>query len=169
MSRSGRRQPITRLCVDQPDGIPHLVDHPRAARCDQHREQRRKWGGANSFRRRTSKPLLPWTPDPLEPTRRREALDQFADKNAADILRTARLIKGTLETLKEARAGLPLAHQQHFDVGIARIDALANDLTVTARVMGPGAVADSVSSFGLTRHRDADQTVPAAAPKPFTC
>lgn len=138
MNRGKADPVITRLCVDQPDGIPHLVDHPRAVRCDQHREQRRKWGDANSFRRRTGKPELAWTPDPLEPRRRREALDTFADKNAADILRTARLIQGTLTKLKQARARLPLAHQQHFDVGIARIEALANDLMVTAGVMGGG-------------------------------
>lgn len=135
--RRGKADPvITRLCVDQPDGIPHLVDHARAVRCDQHREQRRKWGDANSFRRRTGKPELAWTPDPLESKRRRDALDMFADRNAADIVRVARLIQGALTNLKQVRRGLPATHQQHFDVGVGRIEALANDLIVTARVMG---------------------------------
>lgn len=39
-----------RLCADQPDGIPHLVDRPRAQRCDQHRAQRHRWSDANLYR-----------------------------------------------------------------------------------------------------------------------
>lgn len=125
-----------RLCVEQPDGIPHLVDRPRAVRCDQHREQRRKWSDANSFRRRHNQPPQPWVPNPLELERRREAISLFVDRNAADVLRDALLVIRTAEALKQVRAVLPLSHQQHFDVGVARIEALAGSLVATAEAMG---------------------------------
>lgn len=125
-----------RLCADTPEGIPHLVDAPRAHRCDQHRAQRHRWSDANLYRKRNGLPLLEWIPDPLTAERRREALRDFSDRNAADIVRAAEMIKRTISTLAQIRGDLPSASQQHFDVGAARIVALASDLLDTAAAMG---------------------------------
>lgn len=137
-----------RLCLDQPDGIPHLVDRPRAVRCDQHREQRRKWSDANSFRRRINQPPQPWVPHPLERERRREAIRLFTDENAADVLRAATLIQRTVRDLRQVRRGLPTTYQQHFDIGVARIEALAAGLVATAQTMGSGLQAPSSTGGG---------------------
>ncbi|MEZ5184677.1 MAG: hypothetical protein R2720_02935 [Candidatus Nanopelagicales bacterium] len=127
-----------RLCADQPDGIPHLVDQPRAKRCDQHRAQRHRWSDANRYRstRVPPLPLLPWEPDPLTPQRRREALRQFADINATQIFDTVRNIRATLGRLQEVRPALTPQARQPFDLGLARLDALAKTLLDIAQVMG---------------------------------
>lgn len=127
-----------RLCADQPDGIPHLVDQPRAKRCDQHRAQRHRWSDANRYRstRVPPLPLLPWNPDPLTPQRRREALRQFADINATQIFDTTRHIQATVKTLTEVRDAMTPQARTHFDHGIARLDVLTKTLLNIARTMG---------------------------------
>lgn len=127
-----------RLCADQPDGIPHLVDQPRAKRCDQHRAQRHRWSDANRYRANRKPPLppLPWNPDPLTPQRRREALHQFADINATQIFDTVRNIRATLGRLREVRPALTPQARQPFDLGLARLDALAKTLLDIAATMG---------------------------------
>jgi hypothetical protein len=127
-----------RLCADRPDGIPHLVDQPRAQRCDQHRAQRHRWSDANRYRKRQEPPLppLPWQPDPLTPERRREALHLFADHNATQIVETARHIRATINRLREIRPTLNAQSRQHFDLGVARLEALTNTLTDIAATMG---------------------------------
>lgn len=127
-----------RLCADQPDGIPHLVDQPRAKRCDQHRAQRHRWSDANRYRSRQDPPLppLPWEPDPLTPQRRREALHQFADHNATQIIDTVRHIQATITRLTDVRDAMTPQARQHFDLGIARLDALTKTLLDIAQTMG---------------------------------
>jgi len=136
-----------RLCPDQPDGIPHYVDRPRAQRCDQHREQRHRWSDANLYRRKQVPPLppLPWNPEPLTPERRREALHQFADRNAAAIVQTVTHLRATIATLRQIRPALDAQARQHFDVGTARLEALANELSNIAAVMGWPPIAQSVA------------------------
>jgi hypothetical protein len=84
MSSPGRRR-----CVDSPDEVPHLVDTPRALRCDQHREQRHRWSDANGYRRRTGRKPLPWVPDPLTPERRRDALALLTNEHGWELLQIA--------------------------------------------------------------------------------
>lgn len=131
IEREGRR-----LCADKPDGIPHLVDQPRAKRCDQHREQRHRWSDANRYRKANGQPPLPWEPEPLTLQRRREALNLFADQNAVAISQTATHIVRTTAMLRSLRGKLEPADQQHLDVGLARIDALSDHLQSIAKVMG---------------------------------
>ena len=131
--REGRR-----LCADQPDGIPHLVDQPRARRCDQHRQQRHRWSDANRYRSKQTPPLppLPWIPAPLTLERRREALRLFADDNAVAITDTARQLHTTITRLKDVRGAMTPQARQHFDLGIARLEALTNTLLDIAATMG---------------------------------
>lgn len=128
--------PSRRFCPDQPDGIPHLVNQPRAQRCDQHRAQRHRWSDANRYRRTNGLPLLPWNPDPLTPDNRRQALHQFADHNAVAITDTARNIQTTITRLAEVRGQMTPQARTQFDLGLARLDALAKTLLDIARTMG---------------------------------
>lgn len=125
-----------RLCIDQPDGIPHVVDQPRARRCDQHRAQRHRWSDANRYRATRKLPPLPWEPEPLTLERRREALRLFADFNATQISDTAQNLQATVNRLRDLRQAMPSQARQHFDLGVARLDALANSLFDIASSMG---------------------------------
>lgn len=131
MTREGRR-----LCADQPDGIPHLVDQPRAQRCDQHRAQRHRWSDANRYRTRERLPLLPWKPEPLTPDRRREALRLFADINATQIVETVQQIRGILTRLTELQPTMTAQARPRLEVGLARLDALSTTLLDIAATMG---------------------------------
>jgi hypothetical protein len=86
-------------CADEPDGIRHLVDSPRAARCDQHRLQRHRWSDANAHRRRAGKPPKKWVPEPLTFDRRREALLLHTDTHAQLITRALRRIRQSVDDL----------------------------------------------------------------------
>lgn len=125
-----------RLCADSQSEIPHLVDHPRAKRCDQHRVQRHRWSDANRYRKANDLPPLPWNPDPLTPQRRREALQLFADINATQILDTARHIQATVRGLAEVRDAMTPQARTHFDHGLARLDVLTKALLNIAQTMG---------------------------------
>lgn len=132
-AREGRR-----LCPDTPDGIPHLVDQPRARRCDQHRAQRHRWADANRYRTNRKPPLdpLPWEPEPLTLERRREALRLFADVNALQIAETAAHLHATVARLADVREAMTPHARQHFDLGVARLQALTNALLDIAAGMG---------------------------------
>lgn len=127
-----------RLCADQPDGIPHLVDRPRAQRCDQHRAQRHRWSDANLYRSHQDPPLplLPWIPEPLTYERRREALRQFQDLNATQIAGTAAHIRATIARLGTVRDAMTPQARTHFDLGINRLEALTEALFGIAAGMG---------------------------------
>lgn len=125
-----------RLCVDQPDGIPHLVDEPRAQRCDQHRAQRHRWSDANRYRRLNNLPLLPWQPQPLSPERRGEALRLFADHNAVQVYNTARNIQAASKRLRALRNEMSPKTQVGLDLGLASLDAMSGTLLDIAQTMG---------------------------------
>ncbi len=127
-----------RLCADSGTGIPHLVDQARAQRCDQHRAQRHRWSDANRWRARREPPLppLPWEPEPLTYERRQEALRLFADHNAVAITDTVRQLRATVTRLAQVRGALTPQARQHFDLGIARLEALTNSLLDIAGTMG---------------------------------
>lgn len=78
-----------RWCLDEPDGIRHLVDSPQAKRCDQHRDQRHRWSDANGYRRRNDQHPLPWIPDPLTPERRKAAIALLANEHGWELLQIA--------------------------------------------------------------------------------
>ncbi len=135
-----------RLCADRPQGIPHLVDAPRAQRCDQHRAQRHKWSDANNHRKKKGLPPKEWVPDPLTPDRRREALLLFADDNARRIIHAARELGLVTERLQPLAARLPAGERQHLIVGLARLNALKGNLEDIANLLGwprPPATSDS--------------------------
>lgn len=123
------------MCIDRPDCIPHMVDQPRARRCEQHRTQRRRWSNANWWRRHHDLPPLPWVPDPLTPARRQAATRQFADRNIADIRRSTTLIRLALASIEEAKPGVPPKHWQHIEVRVNRIAALVSIIDDTTHVL----------------------------------
>jgi hypothetical protein len=125
-----------RYCSDQPDGIPHLVDEPRAHRCDQHRAQRHHWSDANRYRKKAGLPLLPWTPDPLTVERCRDALRLTADYNARIISQIARDLAATIRRLDAPRNRLSTEERQYLIVSLGRLEADANALTDIAHTMG---------------------------------
>jgi len=58
-----------------PNGeVPHLIQGPRSHRCDQHRDEYRKWKQANDTRRHRGTPELPWEPNPLTAANRKRAI-----------------------------------------------------------------------------------------------
>lgn len=126
-----------RYCVDQPDGIPHLVDSPRAQRCDQHREQRHRWSDANAKRKKAGKPTLDWVPEPLGPQRRIEAL-LFVSGASAEHVGTAAYAIG--ESLKSIETNIrPQPGTDKYEIlvsEIARIRAQCEVLRQVARRMG---------------------------------
>lgn len=126
-----------RYCVDQPDGIPHLVDSPRAQRCDQHREQRHRWSDANGKRRKAGKPILNWVPEPLSPSRRREALDLIADRSAGDIRRAAHKIHQAINEIESKIRPHPEADAfRVLALNLARLKVQCENLTDIADRMG---------------------------------
>lgn len=130
--REGRR-----YCVDQPDGIAHPVDSPRAQRCDQHREQRHRWSDANGKRRKAGKPLLDWVPEPLSPSRRREALDLIADRSAGDIRRVADNIDQAITEIESKIRLRPESDAYRvLALNLARLKAQHENLTYIADRMG---------------------------------
>lgn len=96
MSDAGRGR-----CVDSPDGIPHLVDSPRALRCDQHREQRHRWSDANGYRRRTGRQPLPWVPNPLTPERRKAAVALLTNEHGWELLQIADALTQSADNLED--------------------------------------------------------------------
>ncbi len=147
-----------RLCPDQPDGIPHLVDQPRAKRCDQHRAQRHRWSDANRYRKANNLPPAPWNPEPLTPERRREALHLFADRNAVAVTQTATQIRATIGRLRAVPVTMSPQARQYFDLGLARLEALTDALTDIAQGMGwpPASVAGRQRPSG----NESDSEVP---------
>jgi len=124
------------MCADAPQGIPHLVDKPRARRCDQHARQRDLWTDANGFRRRTGRPELEWVPDPLTPERRREALSLFANDNATDLRRHTGLIRDCVSELREFTTMLRPTAATQMNTELARIDTLCRQLDDLAERLG---------------------------------
>lgn len=131
-----RKLASLRMCADAPQGIPHLVDKPRARRCDQHARQRHLWTDANGFRRRNGKPELEWVPDPLTPERRREALSVFANDNATDLRRNTGLIRDSVAEIRKATPALPPTMQAQTNEELARIDTLCRQLDALAERLG---------------------------------
>lgn len=99
-------------CLDEPEGIRHLVDSPRAKRCDQHRDQRHRWSDANGYRRRNGREPLPWIPDPLTPERRKAAVALRTNEHGWELLQIADTLDQSarnLEARTSLRADSPLA------------------------------------------------------------
>ena len=130
--REGRR-----YCVDKPDGIAHLVDSPRAQRCDQHREQRHRWSDANGKRRKAGKSLLDWVPEPLSPSRRRVALDLISVRSAGDIRRAADTID---QAITEIESNIRLRPETDayrvLALNLARLKVQGENLNEIANQMG---------------------------------
>lgn len=127
-----------RLCVDRPQGIPHLVDRPRALRCDQHRAQRHRWSDANRYRRKEGRPLLEWVPDPLTPDRRREALALFADDNARRLAIAAGELDAVTERLADLRPRVPTDTRQELIGYLRRLKAVTDTLHDLTELLGLG-------------------------------
>lgn len=125
-----------RLCADRPDGIPHLVDRPKAQRCDQHRAQRHRWSDANLYRKHNGLPPLPWEPEPLTRLRRLDALRQFADYNAVEVAKAARAIGDRARALRGESASLDEPERSQFGRALAQIELMTEDLLGIAAAMG---------------------------------
>lgn len=60
----------------------------------------------------------------------------FTERNALAILETAENMNATLRTLREIRPSLTRPAQEHFDLGLERLQALARTLQDIATAMG---------------------------------
>ena len=137
-SRNGGVAPEGRsYCADEPDGIPHLVDAPRAERCDQHRLQRHRWSDANAARRRAGKPPKKWVPEPLTLDRRREALLLHTDANALLIAQAATRIRQSADEL-DANLTPNLGNEQFrlLVKNLESIKAQCENLQIVSQRMG---------------------------------
>ena len=126
-----------RYCADEPDGIPHLVDAPRAERCEQHRQQRHRWNDANAARRRAGKPPKAWVPEPLTLDRRREALLLHSDANSLLIAQAVTRIRHSVDNL-DANLTPTLGNQQFrlLVKNLESIRAQCENLQIVSKRMG---------------------------------
>lgn len=124
-------------CADEPDGIRHLVDSPRAARCDQHRLQRHRWSDANAHRRRAGKPLKKWVPEPLTLDRRREALRLHGDTHAQLITQAVTRIRQNVDELDATiTASLDNDRYRILVKNLESIRAQCENLQIVSQRMG---------------------------------